>query len=250
MSLRNARIVDRLVDGMASTRVFALAVALVAVVGAWNVLLNTFVTATGAAAVVGVAYDVTLPLTANASSAGLVVATFLGVVVLTALVRAFATDPDPLGGDTGPYGTLLVYWRALVVAVVGGLGALVGLALLVVPGLVVVVHLPFAFVAVAAEGHTIDEAVELASTRVENNRPGVVGLLVAILALPFVVGVAVSLTAVLTPVAELAAGVTAIGLAGVFGAAAFTAAAETFGTDANDGPMQTGRTRSGTSRQL
>lgn len=250
MTLRNARVLDRLVDGVGSPRVLALAVVLVAVVGAWNVLLDSLLTATGVAAAAGVVYAVRLPVSAGVAAAGLAAATLLGTAALTALVRAFARDADPLGGSGGLGEAALAYGRSLVVAVGGTLAVAVGLVLLVLPGLVVLVHLPFAFVAVAAEGRSVAEAVGVTWWRVEGNRPGVVALVAAVGALPVAVAVAGPFVVGASPTVDLVAGVLVTGLAGVVGAAAFTATAETLDADATADRATAGRGRSATSRQL
>ncbi|WP_251341615.1 hypothetical protein [Haloplanus halophilus] len=213
------------VDGV-GIRAVGLVVALLVVDAAWNLSLNTLLDRSGMAETIGVTFDVVLPLTVLGAVGGLAVSTVAGVAVLAALVRVFAPDTDALGGGQSPAETLLTYARAVVVALVGLVAAGVGLAALVVPGLVVLVHLPLVFVAVAGDGEPIGRAVERTWTRARGNRARVAAVGLAVVAVPLAVTVVATLTALLPPLVELAVGVVVTGVAAAAGVAAFTAIAD------------------------
>jgi hypothetical protein len=233
----------------AGSRVVALVVALFVVDVGWNLSLNTLLDRSGVAATAGVAYDVTLPLTTLGAVGGLLAATVGGVVLIAALVRAFAPESDALGGDETPVETLVVYARAVVVAVAGTVAVGVGLAALVVPGVVVLVHLPLVFVAVATDGDSIGRAVDRTWVRVRGHRARVVAVSLAVVAVPLSLATVATLTALLPATVELVLGALVTTAAVAAGAAAFVAiAASIDGTSA--GAAATDRVNPATSRQL
>ncbi|MFB6195906.1 MAG: hypothetical protein ABEI80_07020 [Haloplanus sp.] len=235
------------IDGI-GVRVFALVAALLVTIAAWNVALNTVLARTGLATAVETTYAATLPLSTVEAAVVVAAASVAVIVVLAALVRAFAPDTDALGGSETATATVLAYARAVVVAVVGTLAAAVGLAAIVVPGLLVIVHLPLVFVAVAADGESIRRAVDRAWTRARGNRARVVALLLAVGAVPLAVAVIATLTTLLSPPVELAVGVVVTTGAAAAGAAAFTAI--TASLDGDSGQSRTDRVAPATSRQL
>ena len=236
-------------SGAARSRAVALVAALLAVTATWNVLLNTLLDRSGAATSLQTAYDLVLPLTVLGAVGGLSLATVAVVLVLAALARTFAPDVGALGGSETVGQTALAYARALVVAVVGTLAAGVGLAVFVVPGLVVLVHLPLVFVAVATDRVSVSEAVTRTWTRARGSRARIATVCLAVVAIPLALAVIATLTALLPPVVELALGVLATTAAAAAGIAAFTTLADSLG-GGDAGTGRTDRVAPGTSRQL
>jgi hypothetical protein len=226
-------------DG-AGSRLVVLVVALLAVDAAWNVSFNTLLARSGLAARMQVAYDLTLPLTTLGAVGGLLVASVVGVAVLAAMVRVFAPDTNALGGSETPVETLFAYARALVVGLVGAVAIAVGLAALVVPGLVVLVHLPLVFVAVASDGVSIGRAIDRTWTRASGNRARVAAVALAVVAVPLALAVVATLTALLSPAVELAVGVAVTAAAATAGVAAFTSIAASL-DDTSAGSSRTDR---------
>ncbi|GAB6860488.1 hypothetical protein ACFR97_08875 [Haloplanus litoreus] len=226
-------------DGVGS-RLAVLVVALLAVDAAWNVLFNTLLVRSGLAARMQVVYDLTLPLTTLGAVGGLVAAGVAGVAVLAAMARVFAPDTDALGGGETPVETVFAYGRAIVVAVVGVVAAGIGLAALVVPGLVVLVHLPLVFVAVATDGESIATAVDRTWTRARGNRARIAAIALAVVAVPLALVVVATLTALLSPAVELAVGVVVTAAAATAGVAAFTGIADSL-DDTSTGSSRTDR---------
>jgi hypothetical protein len=196
-----------------------------------------------------VTYDLTLPLTVLGAVGGVVLGAVAAVVLLAALVRAFAPDSDALGGDETPAETLIAYGRAVVVAVLGTVAAAVGLAALVVPGLVVLVHLPLVFVAVATDGVSVGRAVDRTWTRVRGHRARVVAVALAVVVVPLSFATIATLTELLPPLAELLLGALLTTVAAAVGAAAFTAIGASLDGGAADA-ARTDRVTPTTSRQL
>jgi len=234
-------------SGVARSRATALALALFAAIAAWNASLNTLLDRSGFAASLRIVYEPTLPLTPLGAVGGLAVTTLAVVVILAALARTFAPGADALGAsETGP---ALAYARAVVVAVGGVVAAAVGLALLVVPGLLVLLHLPLVFVAVAVDGDPIGRAVGRTWSQIRGARARTAAVGLAVVAVPLALAVIATLTDLLPPAAELALGVAATTAAATAGIAAFTAIADSIrGTDA--GSTRTERVAPTTSRQL
>ncbi|MFD1632493.1 hypothetical protein ACOZ4L_06820 [Haloplanus ruber] len=208
-------------DG-AGARAAAVVVALLVVDAAWNLSLNTLLVRSGAAETLGTTFAVTLPLTTLGAVGGLALASVAGLVLLAALARVFADGTGALGGGETLVETLAAYARAVVVGVVGVVAAGVGLAALVVPGLVVLVHLPLVFVAVAVDGDPIAQAVDRTWTRAGGNRARITAISLAVVAVPLALAVVATLTAMLSPVVEFALGVVVTGAAAAAGVAAFT----------------------------
>jgi hypothetical protein len=236
-------------SGAARSRAAALVSASLVVVAAWNALLNTLLARSGLAATLGVAYDPTMPLSATAAAAGFAAATVAVVAVLAALARTVAPDGDALGASETVGETALVYARAVVVAVGGVVAALVGLAVLVVPGLVVLLHLPLVFVAVVVEGDPLGRAIDRAWYRARGARARVVAVVLAVVAVPLSLAVIATLTALLSPVVELALGALVTAVAATAGVAAFVALWESL-DGSPGGTSRADRVPPGTSRQL
>jgi hypothetical protein len=225
-------------DGV-GTRAAAAVVALLAVDAVWNLSLNTLLVRSGVAETMNVGFDATLPLTTLGAVGGLALATVAGITVLAALVRTIATDTSALGSGETPVETLVTYLRAVAVTVVGLVAAGAGLAVLVVPGLVVLVHLPLVFVAVA-NGDPIGRAVDRTWTRVRGSRARVVAVGLAIVAVPLAFTVVTTLTAMLPSLVELAVGVVVTGVAAATGVVAFTRIADSL-DDSSTGSARTDR---------
>jgi hypothetical protein len=235
-------------SGAARSRAAALVVALLALVAAWNALLNTLLVRSGLASTLRVAYEPTLPLTTLGAVGGLAAATVATAVTLAALARTFAAEGDAL--DDGTIGeTALVYARAVVLAIGGTVAAAIGVAFLVLPGLLVLVHLPLAFVAVATDGVPIRRAVGRTWTRTRGSRGRVAAVGLAVVAVPLALAVIATLTDLLPPLAELALGVLVTAVAAAAGVAAFVSLAESI--DGGDGSgSRSERVAPTTSRQL
>ncbi|GAB3325941.1 hypothetical protein [Haloplanus salinarum] len=212
-------------DGVGA-RAAAVVVALLAVDAGWNLSLNTLLVRSGAAETLGTTFPVTVPLTTLGAVGGLVLSSVAGIVLLATLARVFAADTDALGAGETPAEMLAAYARAVVVTVVGVVAAGIGLAALVVPGLVVLVHLPLVFVAVAADGEPIGRAVDRTWTRAGGNRARIAAVGLAVVAVPLALAVVATLTAILPPLVELALGVLVTGVAAAAGVAAFTGIAD------------------------
>jgi len=236
-------------SGVARSRAAALVVALFAAIATWNVSLNTFLDRSGFASSLRVAYEPTLPLTALGALGALTVTTLAVVVILAALVRLFASDADALGSSETLAETALAYARAVVVAVGGVVAAAIGLALLVVPGLLVLLHLPLVFVAVAIDGDSIRRAVGRTWSQARGARARVAAVGLAVVAVPLALAVVATLTDLLPRAVELGLGVAATTAAAAAGVAAFTSIADSIrGTNA--GSTRTERVAPTTSRQL
>ncbi|RCU46761.1 hypothetical protein DU504_05260 [Haloplanus salinus] len=236
-------------SGAARSRAAALVVTLFVATAAWNATLNTLLARSGLASTMQVAYEPILPLTTLGAVGGLTAATVTVVVTLAALARTFAPESDALGASETVGRTALAYARAVVVAVGGVVAAAVGLAFLVVPGLVVLVHLPLVFVAVAADGAPIGRAVERTWTRAGGSRGRVAAVGLAVVAVPLSLAVIATLTTLLPPLVELALGVLVTAAACAAGVAAFVALADSM-NDSNGGTARADRVSPTTSRQL
>ena len=168
-------------------------------------------------------YVVTAPLTPLGASALFVAAGVLTVCALGAFVRSVGGTGSAELEPTSFAETVRRFARATVVAFVGTLAAAFGLLLFVLPGLVVLVYLPFVFVAVVLDGRSVGGAVEVSHTRV-SARPG----LVAATALATVsgllgLGLGGVFTSALPPVTEFAVGGTGSALVALAGAYLLTA---------------------------
>jgi len=236
-------------SGAARSRAAALVVTLFVAIAAWNAALNTLLARSGLASAMQVAYEPTLPLTALGAVGGLTAATVAVVATLAALARTFAPDIDALGASETIGETALAYARAVVVVVGGVVAAGIGLGLLVVPGLLVLVHLPLVFVAVATDGEPIGRAVEGTWTRARGSRARVAAVGLAVVAIPLSLAVIATLTALLPPLVELALGVLVTAVACAAGIAAFVALADSM-NGSDGGASRTDRVAPTSSRQL
>jgi hypothetical protein len=223
------------------TRVAALVAVLFVVDVGWNLSLNTLLTRSGLAATAGLVYDATAPLTALGAMGGLLAGTVAGSVLLAALARALTPESGALGGDEAPVETLLAYTRAVAVAF--------GLAALVVPGVILLVHLPLVFVAVSTGGVPIGRAVDRAWIRARGHRARITAVALAVAAVPFALATAATLTALLPPTVELVVGSAVTTAALATGTAAFVAIAASI-EGASTESATTDRVTPTTSRQL
>lgn len=231
------------------TRVAALVAALFVVDVGWNLSLNTLLTRSGLAATAGLVYDATAPLTALGAMGGLLAGTVAGSVLLAALARALTPESGALGGDEAPVETLLAYTRAVAVVVVGAVAVAFGLAALVVPGVILLVHLPLVFVAVSTGGVPIGRAVDRAWIRARGHRARITAVALAVAAVPFALATAATLTALLPPTVELVVGSAVTTAALATGTAAFVAIAASI-EGASTESATTDRVTPTTSRQL
>ncbi|MFC6988000.1 hypothetical protein ACFQJD_03375 [Haloplanus sp. GCM10025708] len=102
------------------------------------------------------------------------------------------------------------------------MAALVGFGLLLFPGVVVLVHLPLALVAVAADDASLGRAVSLAWTRADGHRFRLGALVLGFVALTGGVGVVGAATTLVPVPVEFALGVLLTGAILVAGAAVCT----------------------------
>lgn len=225
MTLQDSFAGGRAVDGVGS-RVAALVVALFVGNVAWNVLLNTLVARSGVAATVRLAYDATLPLSATGAAVGLAAATVAVALLLAALARSVVPESDAIGAGETRWQATLAYGRAVVVAVVGAVLGTVGLAALLLPGLLVFLHLPLVFVAVATDGDSIVRAVDRTWSRARGARARIAAVALAVAAVPLAVVLIALFTDLLSPLVELALGVAVTTVAAAAGVVAFAALAD------------------------
>lgn len=151
-------------------------------------------------------YGVTVPLTPLGAGALALGAGILMVCALALFVRSVGRD---LGGETKPVSvdeTLLRLGRATAVVVLGLLGTALGLALLVIPGLVVLVYLPFVFFAVVLDGRTVAGAIEASHSRITARPVAVAATSLATVVTLFGVGLLGMLSSTLPPTVEFAVG--------------------------------------------
>jgi hypothetical protein len=190
------------------------AAAFVALVALVNGALNSLLAALGS--VLGpsthLEYAVAVPLGGPSAALVAVLAAALAAMALAWFVRSVVgTDEDGLTPVPAAR-HLRRYGRGVAVASGGALAAVLGLALFVVPGLVVLVYLPFVFLAVVLDGETVRGAVESSHARIVNRPlPAVTATLVTGLAV-----VALCLggaaTALLPPTVEFVVGSAATAL--------------------------------------
>lgn len=151
-------------------------------------------------------YAVTVPLSPLGAGAVVVGTGILTVCSLALFVRSVGSDTS---GEMHPVSvteTVMRLVRATAVLVVGMLAMLVGVALLVVPGLVVLVYLPFVFLAVVLDGQTVGGAVRESHARI-SARPGPVAATALATAFALVgLGYVGLLSSVLPPTAEFVGG--------------------------------------------
>jgi hypothetical protein len=246
MPLRDSPTGRRAVDGVCP-RAIALMAALFIVNIAWNTLLNTLVARSGAAAAARLAYDATLPFSAMRAAVGLAVATVAAVVILTAFLRSVTAEAGARGGSLGE--AALTYGRAVVVAVAGAVVAAVGLAVLLFPGLLVLVHLPLVFVAVATQGDSVSRAVGRTWPLARGAQARIAAVCLAVATVPLAVALIAIFTHLLSPVAELVLGAAVTTLAATAGVVAFAALTDSL-VDLSAGTSGTGSAPRTGSRQL
>lgn len=168
-------------------------------------------------------YAVAVPLAPLGAGVLSVCAGVLALCSLALFVRSVGTTGESGLNPTPSSETLRRLWRATGVGVAGTLGAVLGLALFVVPGLVVLVYLPFVFIAVATDGRTVAGAIEASHTRL-SARPVPVGVTALGTALALAgLGLGGVFTSFLPPAVEFVVGTTGSALVTLVGAYLLTA---------------------------
>lgn len=151
-------------------------------------------------------YAVTVPLTPLGAGVLFVGAGILTVCSLALFVRSIAGDSGFQLSPVSSNETLRRFSRATGVVIAGMLAMALGLALFVIPGLVVLVYLPFVFVAVVLDGQTVAGAVKASHTRIVA-RPVAVAVTALATALGLLgIGLIGVLSSVLPPTAEFVVG--------------------------------------------
>lgn len=223
MALPVTHAIARGVGKLRSRRALALTGAFVVVYAVWTASLNTVVLRLRATDGLGLAYGVSLPISGPQATAVLAASTVVGAALLTLLVRSVADDAEVLGGGGGVAETLLAVVRGVAVVVLGVVATFVGFGFLLFPGVVVLVHLPLAFVAVAADDASLARGVARAWTRADGHRFQLGLLVLGFTALAGGVGVAGATTALVPAAVEFALGVLLTGTLLVAAVAACTA---------------------------
>jgi hypothetical protein len=151
------------------------AVPFVALVALLNGALNGFIAGMESTLPASLQFDyaVTVPLGVPGAGVLAVGAGLVAVSSLALFVRSVGNGSDSGLKPVPVTETLVRCGRATGVVVLGTLATTLGLALLVVPGVVVLVYLPFVFLAVVLDGQTVGSAVTASHTRV-SARPGAV----------------------------------------------------------------------------
>jgi len=116
--------------------------------------------------------------------------------------RARSSELKPIAADE----TLLRLGRATAVVVIGVLATILGLALLVIPGLVVLVYLPYVFLAVVLDGRTVTGAIDASHTRISQRPAAVTATSLGTVVTLVGVGLLGVLTSVLPPTVEFVVG--------------------------------------------
>lgn len=184
------------------------ALSFVGLVALLNAALNTLLAGMGSALPESLQFDyaVTVPLAPPGAGVLAVSAGFVTVCSLALFVRAVGNGSDSKLNPVPVTETLQRFARATGVVVVGTLGTVLGLALLVVPGLVVLVYLPFVFLAVVLEGGTVAGAIQSSHARI-SARPGPTAAASLGTVLTLVgIGLAGILSTVLPPAVEFVVG--------------------------------------------
>jgi hypothetical protein len=151
-------------------------------------------------------YAVTVPVGTLGAGLLSVAAAVLAAATLAVFVRSVGETADSGLKPTPPGAGLRRLARAAVVGCGGAAVAAVGLALFVVPGVVVLVYLPFVFVAVALDGETVAGAIETSHDRVASRPlPAAATALGPVLALA-ALGLGGVVSSVLPPAVEFVAG--------------------------------------------
>lgn len=151
-------------------------------------------------------YAVTVPLTPIGSGLLFIGAGILTVFSLALFVRSIAGDDGTKRSPVPSTETLQRFGRATGVVIAGIPVMALGFALFVVPGLVVLVYLPFVFVAVVLDGRTVARAVKASHARI-SARPVAVAVTTLSTALGLIgIGLIGVLSSVLPPIAEFVVG--------------------------------------------
>lgn len=151
-------------------------------------------------------YAVTVPLSPIGAGLLFIGAAILAVCSLALFVRSIAGTGNSKRTPVSSNETLRRFGRATAVVIAGIPVMALGFALFVVPGLVVLVYLPFVFVAVVLDGRTVARAVKASHTRV-SARPVAVAVTTLSTALGLVgIGLIGLLSSVLQPTAEFVVG--------------------------------------------
>jgi hypothetical protein len=151
-------------------------------------------------------YTVTVPLSPLGAGVVFVSSGILMVCSLAVFVRSVCHDRGSEPRSVSTSATLQRFGRATGVAVAGVLALALGLALFVIPGLVVLVYLPFVFVAVVRDGRSLLGAIKTSHTRIAG-RPVAVAVTALGTALSLVgIGLIGVFTRALPPTAEFVIG--------------------------------------------
>jgi hypothetical protein len=183
----------------------------VVLVAALNVALNGFLSDMAAHVQPSVQYEYAVAVSlAPLVAGGLVLATgVLAVCSLALFVRSVGTGGDSDLRPVPVQETLRRFGRATGVVAVGLLALPLGLGLLVVPGLVVIVYLPFVFLGVVLDGRTIGGAITESHARIADRPGAVVATSLATALGLLVVGLGGILSTSLAPGAEFVVGAAA-----------------------------------------
>lgn len=151
-------------------------------------------------------YAITVPL--GPPGAGLLSlgTGLLAIVSLALFVRSVGGTENTDRNRGTVRGTGELYGRALAVGIGGSLAFAIGLALLVVPGLVVLTYLPFVFVGVVLDGRTISGALKASHARIASSPGAVVARTVGTALILVGIGVGGVVTSILPPAVEFAVG--------------------------------------------
>jgi len=164
---------------------------------------------------------VAVPLTTLGAGALLVVS---GVAMTYSLSLFVRTAVESTGRTSGAPSFAIgagQFARATGVVVVGGIATALGLALLVVPGLVVLAHLPFVLIAVVLEDQSIGQALATGHARVRTTPvPVATATLLTALGLAAVTAFGVY-TSLVPPAIEVGVGATGTALVLLAGVYAF-----------------------------
>lgn len=181
------------------------ALSFVILVAVLNSALNSVAAAVGPVlpASLQFEYAVAVPL---GPAGAVLLAVGSGVLAVWSLAL-FVLSVDGAGPDSlSPSELLQRFGRATAAVVAGVLAAALGLVAFVVPGLVVLAHLPYAFVAVVLDGQTVAGAVRTSHDRIVA-RPGrAVATALGTVAVLLAVALGGALTSLLPPAAEFVVG--------------------------------------------
>jgi len=184
------------------------ALSFVILVAVLNSALNGVVAAVGSALPASLQFEYTVAAPLGPAGAALL-AVGSGVLAVCSLAL-FVLSVDGAGPTAlSPPEVLRRFGRATVVAVAGVFATALGLAVLVIPGLVVLAYLPYVFVAVVVDGQTVSGAIRTSHARIVA-RPGpVVATALGTVAVLLALALGGVLTALFPPTVEFVAGGTA-----------------------------------------